>query len=529
MKNRTTNDVPIKDDLADRIFKFGELITIGLCKFLMTSTREAYLGYMNGLMPVVRLLQFSCAASAFFSLKIDIYFLKLLHNLIPGLQVSAPTGFFRVVVWLSCAFSPFLFWGWRRHKILQKLILFLQDVFTAAGLVSNGKTPRLIMDYETDTNSRVLQFLSDGVTVSQFKEKKELLENKLSVRIEDIRGHRQYPKLIEIEFAEGELKTVFELSDIYGYKDFTFPIGTTRSEVILGDLKKIPHYLFAGQTGSGKSTYIRTMTTVLLANNKNLLVYFIDLKGTEAGLFNGLPRLDIAVDEIEALSFIRSVKAEIGLRKEKFIASKVRDLDSYNKVMVEKNMKSEQLPRILLIIDEFANLMPNGETEDYKTIKEASATVNWIARIGRSFGINLVIGIQKPDTRNMDSTTKANLEGILCFQVMTRTQSQVVLDNNNAVDLGGIKGRAVWQISGESEIVQAPIIPDAIISKFIEENKDGESKSEGSFSEEASSSSGEASPTINGSEKFIEPIGPEGSPQGDSEYSEATDWDKANQ
>ena len=99
------------------------------------------------------------------------------------------------------------------------------------------------MDYETDTNSRVLQFLSDGVTVSQFKEKKELLENKLSVRIEDIRGHRQYPKLIEIEFAEGELKSVFELSDIYGYKDFTFPIGTTRSQVIIGDLKKIPHYL----------------------------------------------------------------------------------------------------------------------------------------------------------------------------------------------------------------------------------------------------------------------------------------------
>lgn len=428
---------------------------------------------MNGLMPVVRLLQLSCAASLCFSLKLDLYFLKILKYWIPTLQINAPTGLFRVILWLGFAFSPFLFWGWRRYKTLQDVILYLKDTFESAGLVSKNKTPRLIRDYATATDSRVLQFLSDGITVSQFKEKKELLENKLSVRIEDIRGNKQFPKLIEIEFANAELKTIFELNDIYGYKDFTFPIGTTRSETIIGDLKKIPHYLFAGQTGSGKSTFIRTMATVLLANNRDLFCYFIDLKGTEAAAFEGLPRLKVTIEEKGALQFIKTVKQEIESRKEKFHKEKVRDLDSYNKKMLENGFLNAQLPRILIIIDEFANLMPHAGTDDYGMIKESSSTVNWIARIGRSFGINLVIGIQKPDTRNMDSTTKANLEGILCFQVKTRTQSQVVLDNNKAADLGGIKGRAVWQTSSDDVIVQAPIISEKIIQKFIQEEKLG--------------------------------------------------------
>ncbi len=470
MANNKNSDTKKNDDFADRLFKFGELLVVDSFKFLITSSREAYLGYMNGLMPVVRLLQLSCTASLFFSLKLDLYFLKILKYWIPMLQLPAPTGLFRVIIWLACAVSPFLFWGWRRHKIIQAVILYLQDTFTSAGLVSNNKTPRLIRDYATETDSRVLQFLSDGVTVSQFKEKKELLENKLSVRIEEIRGNKQFPKLVEIEFANAELKTVFELSDIYGYKDFTFPIGMTRSEVIIGDLKKTPHYLFAGRTGSGKSTFIKTMATILLANNEDLKIYLIDLKGTEAGQFISLPRLTATTEPKGALHFIEAVEKEINFRKIKFQKEKAFDINFYNKRMIDNGCLTERLPRILLIVDEMANLMPQLATKDFATLKKASLLLNWISRTGRSFGVHLAVGLQKPDTRNMDSTTKANLEGILCFQVADRTQSQVVLDNNLAASLGGIVGRAVWQTSGDGTIVQAPIISTAAFKKFVEEN-----------------------------------------------------------
>lgn len=496
------NEAKKKDDFTSRFFKLLEILTFGTCKFVSTSLRESYLGYQNGLMPVVHLLQFSSVASLFFSLKVDVYFLKLVKHFIPGLHVAAPSGLFRVFLWILFAISPFIFWGWRRHKIVQAVISFLHDGFLAAGLVSNGKTPRLIRDYVTDTDSRVLQFLSDGVTVSQIQEKKDILENKFSLRIEEVRCNKSYPKLIDIEIATEEMKNIFTLDDIYGYKNFTFPIGTTRSEVIIGDLKRIPHYLCAGQTGSGKSTFIRTMTTVLLANNQEINVYFIDLKGTEATFFEGLPRVKVAIEENGALQYIKAIKAEIELRKDLFHKAKVRDIDSYNK------LGKDRLPRLLLIIDEFANLMPHAGVDDYDTVKLASQTVNWIARIGRSFGVNLVIGIQKPDTRNMDSTTKANLEGILCFQVKSRSQSQVVLDNNKAADLDGVKGRAVWQTSEVDRIVQTPIIPDEVIKKFIGEKQNERAKD------------GDADSTIFAREKRNQ--------ERDSQNSEDSSWSQYN-
>lgn len=473
MTNKTTTPKS-ESDFIERLFDFFYNITVGLYKFISTSTREAYLGFKNGLMPEVKLCKASCVISLFFCLKIDFYLLKLAKYFLPSLTITAPMGLLRVVVWILAAVSPFIFWGWRRHKIVQVLIKFFEDSFTAAGLISNGRTPRLIREYVTETNSKVLQFLSDGITVTQMQEKKEILENKLSVRIDNIRGNPQFPKLIEIEFSEDEMKTLFELTDISGYRDFTFPIGATRTEVVIGDLKKIPHYLFAGQTGSGKTTFIKTMISVLLANNKDIRAYFIDLKGTDAALFIGFPNVSTTTDVRGALNYVESVEREMNQRKTLFQKEKVIDINAYNLKMKKSGRSQDCLPRILLIVDEMACLMPQLATTDFAAIKKAGLILNLISRTARSFGVHLFVCLQKPDTRNMDSTIKANLEGVLCFQVSNRTQSQVVLDSVSAAGLGGIKGRAVWKTSVDEVIVQTPIIPDEIFNKFFERiKKDG--------------------------------------------------------
>lgn len=455
-----------QDDIADRIWKLFEIVVVGLYSFFVNSIREAYLGNKNGHMPVLRLLKLSSAASLFFSLKIDLRLLKILSYFIPDISLSAPTGLLRVILWIFCAIAPFLFWGWRRYKILQAVIKYLHATFATAGLVSNGKTPRLIRDYITDTDSRVLQFLSDGVTVTEMLAKKETLENQLSVKIESIKMDKKFNKLIEIEFATSELTKFYPLDNVFGFRDFTFPIGKTRTELIMGDLKKIPHYLFAGISGSGKSSFIKTMTVTLLKNNDDLKVYFVDLKGSEAPNLIGYDRLLAATEEQEAYKLINTVKEEIDRRKQKFTALKSKDLESYNTTVIRLGRVTDILPRILLIVDEIAEVMPNGTTKDHKGAKEAVRLINWVARTGRSFGVNLIVAVQKPDTQNIDSTTKANLEGILCFQVANRIQSQVVLDNSKAVDLEGIKGRAVWQTSSDEIILQTPFISEQLIQKL---------------------------------------------------------------
>lgn len=463
-------EVQKPNDLADRIWKLFEIVVVGLYSFLVNSIREAYLGYKNGHMPVLKLLKLSSTASLFFSFKIDLRLLKIINYFIPDLCISAPTGFLRVILWISCAIAPFLFWGWRRYKILQAVIKYLHKAFITAGLISNGKTPKLIRDYVTDTDSRVLQFFSDGITVKDMMEKKETLENQLSVKIESIKMDKRFNKLIEIDFATSELTKFYQLDSLYGFRDFTFPIGKTRTELIIGDLKKMPHYLFAGITGSGKSSFIKSMTTILLANNEDLIVYFIDLKGLEAPHFMGHRRVLTATEEQAAYKLVNDVRDEIARRKEKFSALRAKDLEFYNNTLIKVGRVTDILPRIFLVIDEFAELMPNGTTKDHKGAKEAVRLVNWIARTGRSFGVNLVVAVQKPDAQNMDSTTKANLENILCFQVANRIQSQVVLDNTKAVDLEGIKGRAVWQTSSDEMIVQTPFVPSELIKKMMEEN-----------------------------------------------------------
>lgn len=459
------------DDIVDRLWKFFEIIVVGLYSFFTNSIREAYFGYKNGHMPTVRLLKLSSFVSLFFSFKMDLHILKLIKTIVPEIGLSAPTGFLRVIIWTTMAFSPFLFWGWRRYKILQAVIKYLHDAFLTAGLAPKGKTPRLIRDYVTDTDSRALQFLSDGVTVTEMLAKKETLENQLSVKIENIKMDKKFNKLIEIEFATSELTKFYPLDSVYGFSDFTFPIGKTRTELIIGDLKKIPHYLFAGISGSGKSTFIRSMVTMLLANNEDLEVYFVDLKGTEAPKLIDLPRLQTAVVEKDAHHLIQSLRTAIEERRKKFIAVKARDLNEYNKTVIRQGLHKEILPRILFVIDEFAELMPHGLTNDYEGAKKAVRTANWIARTGRSFGVNLVVAVQKPDTQNMDSTTKANLEGILCFRVKTKIQSQVVLDNTKAIELGDVVGRAVWQTSGGELIVQTPLLSDKAIESYTKEVK----------------------------------------------------------
>ena len=99
-----------------------------------------------------------------------------------------------------------------------------------------------------------------------------------------------------------------------------------------------------------------------------------------------------------------------------------------------------------------------------------------ISRMGRSFGIHLVVGVQKPDTKNLDSTIKSNLEGILCFQVANRTQSQVVLDSNKASHLNSIPGRAIWQVGGEDKVVQAPYLTKKQIEFLNQKEKNDRSR-----------------------------------------------------
>jgi len=464
--------IKMSDQKTDTITLAMETIGALVFRFVQNiwkSVKECFYGYMNGVMPFQNLTIISVVASLFWAFKCDVILLKMIHTSLPGFDMSPSVGIFRLILWGISISIPFIFWGWRRKNVVEAILMHLQDAFESAGLKCNDKYPKLIREYVTDNGSRVLQLLSDGVVLSHYFEKKEILENKLGVEIEDIRQHKQYSKIIEIEFASGPLEEFFALSEVTGFDNYTFPIGKTRTELIIGDLKKIPHYLFAGMTGKGKSSFIKTLITVLLANNKKMEIYFIDLKGSEIALFHGHPKVQTAITEEDSLKLITAVDKEMTKRKELFRLSGVADIDSYS----EKVPLENHLSRIVLVVDEIAQLTPTLAVHHHKVIKEASLLLNKLARMGRSHGIHLLIGVQKPDSRNLDTTIKSCIEGILCFQVANRVQSQVVLDNSKAADLGGLPGRAVWQTAGEEKILQTPFLSKEKIAEFLGKEKNG--------------------------------------------------------
>lgn len=448
------------DNLGRGFLKFAENI--------WKSIRECFYGYMNGVMPFHILGTISVVGSLFWSFRWDVILLKLIHTSFPKFDLHPPVGILRLFLWGLAIFLPFLFWGWKRKNTIEALLKYLQDAFESAGLVNNGRYPSLIREFNKDNGSKVLQLFSDGIILSQYIDKKAVLQNKLGVEIESIRQHPQYSKVIELEFSSGPLEEVVHLNSLEGYQDFTFPIGKTRTETVIGDLKSIPHYLFAGMTGKGKSSFIKTMITVLLANNKKMEVLFVDLKGSEGPIFSGHPRVKVALNETDALKLIRSADKMLTERKNKFLEIKTHDFASYD----EKAEDSKKLSRVLLVVDEIAQLTPTLALQHHAEIREASLLLNKIARMGRSHGIHLVIGVQKPDSRNLDTTIKSNTEGVLCFPVHDQIQSRVVLDNNRAMELGGITGRAVWQTSKGEKIVQTPFLSNEKIANFIAKEKE---------------------------------------------------------
>jgi DNA segregation ATPase FtsK/SpoIIIE-like protein len=439
---------------------------------------------MNGIMPFHILGTLSIVASMFWPFRWDVKLLWLIHASFPNFDLNPPVGILRLFLWGLSTALPFLVWGWQRKNTIDALLKYLQDAFESAGLINNGRYPSLIREFNTETGSKVLQLFSDGIVVSQYLEKKAVIENKLGVEIESIRQHKQYSKVIELEFSSGPLEEMIHLNDLAGYEDYTFPIGKTRTENVIGDLKSIPHYLFAGMTGKGKSSFIKTMITVLLANNKKMEVLFVDLKGSEGPIFSGHPRVTVALSEKEALNLIRSADTKLNERKEEFQKAKATDFDSYN----SKVDIAIKLPRILLVVDEIAQLTPTLALQHHKEIKEASLLLNKIARMGRSHGIHLIIGVQKPDSRNLDTTIKSNTEGVLCFPVHDQVQSRVVLDNHRAMDLGGITGRAVWKTTNQEKIVQTPFLPNEKILNFIEKEKEHGKSEQGLAAEDVGGS-----------------------------------------
>ncbi len=230
-------------------------------------------------------------------------------------------------------------------------------------------------------------------------------------------------------------------------------------QCIVADLDDMPHLLIAGTTGSGKTVCVNSLILSLLfkATPNDLKFLMIDPKMVELMPFNGLPHLlcPVVTDPKKASVALGWVVNEMEERYRLLAKVAVRNIEAYNE-------KQEKLPYIIVIIDEFADLMNVSRDQIENAITR-------LAQLSRAVGIHLVLATQRPSVDVITGVIKANLPARVSFKVASKVDSRTVLDMNGADKLLG-KGDMLFLRPGESKLIriQGTLVSDKEIGKAVD-------------------------------------------------------------
>ncbi len=270
------------------------------------------------------------------------------------------------------------------------------------------------------------------------------------------------------------VREILESSSFTGSKSkLTVALGKDiGGNAIVTDIAKMPHGLIAGATGSGKSVCINSIIMSILYKAKpdEVKLIMIDPKVVELGVYNGIPHLLVPVvtDPRKAAGTLGWAVSEMEKRYMMFAANNVRDIDGYNKV-AEKDEEMVKMPRIVIIIDELADLMMTAP-------KEVEDSINRIAAKARAAGMHLIIATQRPSVDVVTGVIKANIPTRIAFSVSSQIDSRTILDTAGAEKLLG-KGDMLFHPVGASKAsrVQGCFVDDGEVELVVDYIKNGNS------------------------------------------------------
>jgi hypothetical protein len=251
---------------------------------------------------------------------------------------------------------------------------------------------------------------------------------------------------VEVPNREREMVTLGDVITSEEYRNHHGSLKVALGKDILGkpvviDLKKLPHLLIAGATGSGKSVCVNSIITSLVYNYDPSYVRFIliDPKMVELQLYDGSPHLltPVITDPMNTPLALRWALYEMERRYRLLSELNTRDIERYNQKVVTEGLRMERLPFIVTIIDELADLMMIAS-------KEIEGYITRIAQKARAVGIHLVFATQRPSVDIITGIIKANIPARIAFQVAQKTDSRTIIDQNGAEKLLG-RGDMLYQ------------------------------------------------------------------------------------
>ncbi len=294
----------------------------------------------------------------------------------------------------------------------------------------------------------------------------------MALRAQTIRIQAPIPgkDVVGIEVPNQNIETIYlkEILDSEIFKNSSSPLTIALGKDIVGapfitDLKKLPHLLIAGTTGSGKSVGINAMLLSLLYRNspQTLRLMMIDPKMLEFSIYNDIPHLltPVITQAKQAITALSNMVAEMERRYKIMSHTRTKNIESYNEKMKEEG--GEQFPYIVVIIDELADLMMTSG-------KDVELYIGRLAQMARASGIHLIVATQRPSVDVVTGLIKANLPSRISYRVGQRIDSKVILDQMGAESLLG-RGDMLFTPPGSPGVIRlhAPFASEKEIDTIV--------------------------------------------------------------
>ncbi len=277
--------------------------------------------------------------------------------------------------------------------------------------------------------------------------------------------------VVGIEVPNDDMQTIYirELLESEIFQNAKSSLTMVLGKDIVGkpfvtDLKKLPHLLIAGTTGSGKSVGINAMILSLLYKNSpdNLRLVMIDPKMLEFSMYNDIPHLltPVITKPIDAINALSNMVGEMERRYTLMSQTKTKNIESYNEKAKKEGF--EKIPYIVVVIDELADLMMTSG-------KDVELSIARLAQMARASGIHLIVATQRPSVDVVTGLIKANLPSRLSYKVGQKVDSKIILDSLGAESLVG-RGDMLFTPPGTSGLVRihAPWSKEIEIEAVVE-------------------------------------------------------------
>ena len=248
------------------------------------------------------------------------------------------------------------------------------------------------------------------------------------------------------------------------FSDLNIPMVVGRNYLgndVIVDVSEMPHAIIAGTTGSGKSMCVNSMicSVILSKTPDEVKMILVDPKVVELSAYNGIPHLllPVVTDYEKTVQVFDWLVEEMEHRYQSLAESKVRNIKEYNKVA------RQRLPYILLVVDEFADLMAVGR-------KQIEGAISRLAAKARAVGIHIVLSTQRPSSDVITGVLKSNLPGRIALSVSSAVNSRIIMDEPGAEYLTG-KGDMIMKLPSSDfpERIQGTFISTEDINNLIKD------------------------------------------------------------